>query len=97
MFSLHGTGLGGGIAIGRARRVATKVRDVDRYHIEPARVAVEVERLRDAVSAVREEFETVSERLPADAPGEARALIDIHLMILADPMLVDSASELIQE
>lgn len=96
MFSLHGTGLGGGIAIGRARRVATKVRDVDRYHIEQMRVDGEIERLINAVSVVREDFETVIDRLPAKAPEEARALIDIHLMILADPMLVDSASELIR-
>lgn len=96
MFSLHGTGLGGGIAIGRARRLATQVRDVDRYHIEEARVDAEIERLNGAIEGVRHDFETVSDRLPNDAPEEARALINIHLMILADPMLVGSACDVIK-
>ncbi len=96
MFSLHGTGLGGGIAIGRARRLATQVSDVDRYHIESSAVDAELERLSHAIQFVRHDFESISERLPDDAPEEARALIDIHQMILADPMLVDNACNLIR-
>ena len=96
MFSVHGTGLGGGIAIGRARRLVTQVRDVDRYHIDQSRYVEELDRLKAAIDNVRHDFESISERLPDDAPEEARALVDIHLMILADPMLVESASEMIR-
>lgn len=97
MFSLHGQGLGGGIAIGRARVIAMQSRDVSRYHIEPGRVETEVGRLTEAVANARSAFEAVSDRLPESAPQEARALIDVHLMILDDPMLVDNAFEQIRD
>lgn len=96
MFALHGTGLGGGIAIGRARRLAMQIRDVPRYHIDADRVEREIERLRDAVSIVHEEVVTLRDSLPDSAPEEAYALIDIHLMILADPMLVPAAEQTIR-
>ena len=97
MFSLHGTGLGGGIAIGRARRLEQRMRDVARYHIDPSRSQAESVRLDSALSDVRTELERISEGLPESAPAEARALIDIHLMILEDPLLVDGAREAIFE
>ncbi len=97
MFSLHGQGLGGGIAIGRARVLAMQVRDVPRYHIDAQRVSREIARLTEATDSARAAFEAVSDRLPANAPQEARALLDVHLMILADPMLVDSALDWIRD
>lgn len=93
MFSLYGSGLGGGIAIGRARVITSQVRDVDRYHIAPPRKEREMERLDSAFQAVRDDLLGINDKLPEDAPAEARALIDVHLMILADPMLVDGARD----
>ncbi|MEZ5657809.1 MAG: phosphoenolpyruvate--protein phosphotransferase [Burkholderiaceae bacterium] len=97
MFSLHGTPLGGGIAIGRARRLAMQIGDIARYHVLTEQVEREVERLHGAVDVVHEEFSTLRDSLPETAPEEARALIDIHLMILADPMLVPAAVESIHD
>src|SRR5690606_40215998 len=91
MFSLHGTGLGGGIAIARARRLVMAMRDVVRFQIEPHRVDAELSRLDAAMSDVRIDLETISEQLPEDSPPEGRALLDIHLMILEDPALLQGA------
>ena len=91
MFSLHGTGLGGGIAIARARRLVMAMRDVVRYQVEPHRVEAEMSRLEAAMSDVRVDLEAISEQLPEDAPPEGRALLDIHLMILEDPALLQGA------
>src|SRR5690606_846425 len=91
MFSLHGTGLGGGIAIARARRLVMAMRDVVRYQIEPHRVESEMSRLEAAMSDVRVDLEAISEQLPEDSPAEGRALLDIHLMILDDPALLQGA------
>lgn len=91
MFSLHGTGLGGGIAIARARRLVMAMRDVVRYQVEPHRVEAEMSRLDAAMSDVRVDLEAISEQLPEDAPAEGRALLDIHLMILDDPALLQGA------
>ncbi|MBE0591480.1 MAG: phosphoenolpyruvate--protein phosphotransferase [Gemmatimonadales bacterium] len=91
MFSLHGTGLGGGIAIARARRLVMAMRDVVRFQIEPHRVGAEMSRLDAAMSDVRVDLEAISEQLPEDSPPEGRALLDIHLMILEDPALLQGA------
>ncbi len=95
MFSLHGSALGGGIAIGRARRIAPQLRDVARYRIEPQRVAAEALRIECAIADARQELEQVCEELPASAPAEARSLIDIHLMILQDDLLVEGARAIV--
>lgn len=95
MFSLHGSALGGGIAIGRARRLDPVVRDIVRYRVEPHRFATEVVRIDCAIADARQDLEQLSEQLPASAPAEARALIDIHLMILQDELLVDGARSIV--
>ncbi len=97
MFSLHGTGLGGGIAIARARRLVMAMRDVVRYQVEPHRVGAEMTRLDAAMSDVRLDLEAISEQLPEESPPEGRALLDIHLMILDDPALLQGARENIGE
>jgi len=91
MFSVHGTGLGGGIAIAKARRLVMAMRDVVRFQVEPHRVEAEMSRLDAAMSDVRMDLEAISEQLPEDSPQEGPALLDIHLMILEDPALLQGA------
>src|SRR5690606_9758838 len=91
MFSLHGTGLGGGMASAKARRRVMAMRAVVRFQVEPHRVEAEMSRLDAAMSDVRMDLEAISEQLPEDSPKEGRALLDIHLMILEDPALLQGA------
>ncbi len=97
MFSIHGTGIGGGIVIGRARVLESRRFDVSRYHVPAAALQSEVDRLDAALKAVKVELRSLSSHLPEDAPAEARALIDVHAMILDDPMLCEAAREQISE
>ncbi|MCM5571383.1 phosphoenolpyruvate--protein phosphotransferase [Burkholderiaceae bacterium FT117] len=97
MFSLHGTGIGGGIVIGRARVVESRQRDVVRYRVQPAQAWSEVERLEVAIAVVKSELRELAEHLPEDAPAEARALLDVHAMILDDPALSEAARAAIRE
>ena len=96
MFSLHGTPLGGGIVIGRARKLASRLRDVERYRIEPEYVQGEVARFVAAIAAIKQSLVNLLASLPADAPTEARPLIEIEQMLLEDPMLIDSAKRAIE-
>ena len=73
MFSIHGTGIGGGIVIGRARVLESRRFDVARYHVPGAGIEAEVARLDKALEAVRGELGTIGEQLSDDAPSEARA------------------------
>ena len=97
MFGLQGTGIGGGIVIGRARVLETRQRDVLRYRLQPENADAELERLQSATDAVKAELGELAEHLPEDAPAEARALLDVHAMILDDPALADAAREAIRE
>ncbi len=96
MFSVHGTPLGGGIVIGRARKLASRLRDVQRYRIEPEQVQEEVKRFLAAIAAIKQSLLKLLASLPADAPTEARPLIEIEQMLLEDPMLIDSAKRAIE-
>ena len=97
MFSLHGTGIGGGIVIGRARVVESRQRDVLRYRVQPEQAWSEIERLETAIAVVKSELGELAEDLPDDAPSEARALLDVHAMILDDPALSGAARTAIRE
>ncbi len=89
MFSLHGTGIGGGIVVGRAVVLESRLIDVPRYRIMPEQRAAELGRLDRAIDTVRLELADLGEQLPADAPPEAQALLQIHAMMLDDPSLVE--------
>ena len=96
MFSIHGTAIGGGIVIGRARVLESQRFDVARYHV-PAEVApAEVARLDAALQDVKAEIDALCGQLPDDAPAEARALLEVHAMILDDPMLAEAARDQIR-
>ncbi len=97
MFSIHGTGIGGGIVIGRARVLESRQRDVPRYRLGPAQLESELSRLETAIEVVRAELFALAEHLPADGPAEARALLDVHAMILDDPALAQAARDAMRE
>lgn len=97
MFSLHGTGIGGGIVIGRARVLASASRDVPRTRIDPQGIGAEQARLSQAVDQVRQELQLLARGLPAGAPAEAAALLEVHAMILDDPALSAAARGAIAE
>ena len=89
MFSLHGTGIGGGIVVGRAVVLESRLIDVPRYRIALEQRPAELGRLARAIDVVRLELANLGEQLPADAPPEAQALLQIHAMMLDDPSLVE--------
>ncbi len=97
MVRLEGTGIGGGIAVGRARVLEVASRDVPRRRIEPSGIAAEQLRLAQAVAQVKAELSGLAENLPEGAPTEAAALLEVHAMILDDPALSGAAREAIVE
>src|SRR3712207_5053893 len=97
MFSLHGTGIGGGIVIGRARVLESHALETVRYRLQPAQIDSEIGRLDSALQNVRDELSQVARQLTADAPSEARALLEVHGMLLDDPSLTDETRTSIRE
>ncbi|MGA8033580.1 MAG: phosphoenolpyruvate--protein phosphotransferase [Casimicrobiaceae bacterium] len=97
-FALHGIGVSGGIAIGRAQLVSHATLEVAHYAITAQQVAGEVERFSAAVGEVRHELESLrASMVSGDAPSEFGAFLDVHSMILNDPTLSETPKRIIAE
>jgi phosphotransferase system enzyme I (PtsI) len=97
-FALHGVGVSGGIAIGRAQLVSHATLEVAHYSIPDDGVAQEIERFDVAVAEVQREIETLHGAMTAgDVPGEFGAFLDVHWMILNDPTLSETPKRIIAE
>ena len=92
-FQLFGLPVSRGVAIGRAVLIASSRVDVAHYFISPDRVEPEIERLRSARDAVAYELSTLQRDLPAEAPAELSALLDVHLMLLHDETLTGATKQ----
>jgi phosphotransferase system enzyme I (PtsI) len=97
-FVLHGIGVSGGVAIGRAQLVSHATLEVAHYAIRPEQVAAEIDRLTIALRAVQKELEALHGAMTSgDAPAEFGAFLDVHWMILTDPTLSEAPKRMIAE
>jgi phosphotransferase system enzyme I (PtsI) len=97
-FALHGIGVSGGIAIGRAQLVSHATLEVAHYTIPASRVDSEIARLDNALAEVRDELEGLHGSMTAgDAPAEFGAILDVHTMILSDPTISETPKRIIAE
>ncbi|TAK70574.1 MAG: phosphoenolpyruvate--protein phosphotransferase [Betaproteobacteria bacterium] len=95
-FTLHGSGAGGGIAIGQAHLISSARLEVAHYAIAPEHLELEVMRFSVAVEHVRAELQALRRSVPASAPTELGAFLNLHLMILDDSTLSHAPRELIR-
>ena len=86
-FTIHGIGVSGGIAIGHAHLLTHAGLEVPRYEVPAHQAAEESARFDAAVKQVRAEFDELRENVPATAPPEIGAFINLHQMILNDSTL----------
>ena len=96
-FQLFGLPVSKGIAIGRAVLVASSRIDVAHYYVSADAVDAEIDRLRVARDAVADGLATMKHDLPAEAPAELSALLDVHLMLLHDETLTGATKQWIRE
>ena len=97
-FALHGVGVSGGIAIGRAQLVSHATLEVAHYTIAGKQVPAEIERFVLAVNEVKRELEGLHGAMTGgDVPAEFGAFLDVHWMILNDPTLSEVPKRIIAE
>jgi len=96
-FQVFGFPVSRGVAIGRAVLVSSSRIDVDHYFVNGSEVEREIDRLRDARDEVATELASLQEDLPTDAPSELSALLDVHLMLLHDEVLIAATKQWIVE
>ena len=95
-FVLHGHAVSTGITIGYAHLVSTARLEVGHYEVPPEDVESEVERFDVALLRAREELGALQAQIPADAPAEFGAFLNLHRMILEDASLSQAPRDLIR-
>jgi len=96
LLSVFGSGIGRGIAIGKAYVLRQSDIEAPQYKIEKPDVSKEVKRLREAVVATKAKYQKLLKDLPKSAPRESAAFIDAHMLMLSDPLLIDEAIKIIK-
>ena len=96
-FVLHGAAVSAGISIGHAHLVSSARLEAAHYEIPESAVQAEIFRFDAAIARARADLAALEGQIPADAPGEFDAFINLHRMILADSSLSQAPRELIRE
>ncbi len=96
-FTLHGAGVFGGIAIGRAHLISSARFEVGHHEIAEEGVAGELIRFDAAIERVRGELTDLRSSISSNAPPEMSAFLDLHLMILDDPNFSEVPHGLIKD
>jgi phosphotransferase system enzyme I (PtsI) len=96
-FTIHGLPVSQGIAIGHVHLVSHAMLEVSHYHVRERHLAEELERLDEAVATVQGELTGLKAAATAGhSHTEVGAFVDLQMMMLADPMLVEAARELVE-
>lgn len=97
MLCLQGKGVARGYAIGRAVVLGAAALEVAHYRISESDVETEVQRLQSALLKAQDDLQAMADTLPADAPRELGAMLQVHRLLLSDPLLAEPAVALIAE
>ncbi len=93
---MHGIAISGGIAIGHAHLISHVGLDVPQYALLKAKVPEEVARFDAAIQSTLQELKELRSNIPASAPAEFDAFLDLHILILSDPTLSSAPKERIE-
>ena len=96
-FTIHGIGVSGGIAIGRAHLLTHTRLEVQHYDIAESEVEAEKMRFDRAIHAARAELRALVEEIPEDSPPEFEGFLNLHLMILEDSTLSEAPKQIIEK
>src|SRR6266851_1384265 len=95
-FVLHGHAVSAGITVGYAHLVSTARLEVAHYEVAEDAVEAEVARFDRAMKIAQDELYELKAHIPADAPAELEAFLNLHRMILNDSALAQVPRELIR-
>lgn len=97
MVCLYGRGVASGYAMGRAVVMGAAALEVAHYRIAPDAVESEKNRFSQALKSTSDELHALADNLPDDAPRELAALLNVHQLLLADPLLADETLSMIEK
>lgn len=94
-FTLHGIAVSSGIAIGHAHLISHTSLEVAHYTLPKQFIAEEIARFDAALLATRNEFSSLRSNRPTHAAAEFDAFLELHQMILDDPLLSAAPRDMI--
>jgi phosphotransferase system enzyme I (PtsI) len=94
-FTLHGIAVSSGIAIGHAHLISHSSLEVAHYVLPKQFLDEEIARFDVALLATRNEFASLRSNRPTHAAAEFDAFLELHQMILDDPLLSVAPREMI--
>lgn len=92
----QGIGVSLGVAIGKAYVIDRNRVSVSRHNISEEDVPAEIARFKRAVATSKDQLEDIRKKLSQDIGEEHGYILDSHLMILDDKMLVNGTIEIIK-
>ncbi|ADL54158.1 phosphoenolpyruvate--protein phosphotransferase [Gallionella capsiferriformans] len=95
-FTLHGIAVSSGIAIGYAHLLSHSSLEVAHYVLPKQFIADEIARFDAALLATRNEFSSLRSNRPSYAAAEFDAFLELHQMILDDPLLSVGPREMVE-
>jgi phosphoenolpyruvate-protein phosphotransferase (PTS system enzyme I) len=93
---IFGLPVSAGVVIGRAVLIASSQVDVAHYFVDAAQVDREIARFHAALQIVICELSALKQSLSRDTSGELSAMLDVHLMLLRDDVLITAINQWIQ-
>ncbi|CEO27262.1 phosphoenolpyruvate-protein phosphotransferase [[Clostridium] sordellii] len=90
-----GTGASPGIALGNALVIEHSELNIEKKNIE--NIEAEIEKLQSAVETSRIELEKVKERAKVELGEHEAEIFEAHLLVLADPELIDQTISKIKD
>jgi len=95
-FTLHGIAVSSGIAIAYAHLLSHTSLEVAHYVLPKRFISDEIERFEVALQATRSEFAGLRSNRPSYAAAEFDAFLELHQMILDDPLLSVGPREMVE-
>src|SRR3990167_4017444 len=95
MIAIHGIGLGGGIAIGRAYILDKNLDDATAHTLEKHEITPEIVRFKTAVQETCHELESLRWNIPSNAPAELNAFLSLSIMMLSDSQIAEAPVNII--
>ena len=97
IFSLSGTGVSDGIAMGHAHLLSSGELELPEYELENGDVSVEIDRLHQAAWRCREELARMEADLGGERRGSTAELLQAHRLMVEDDMLLGEACRRIRQ
>ncbi len=94
---IQGIPVSSGIVIGQAYIIQRQEMDIGRYLITPAEAPKEIARFRKALSKSQSQLKGIREKIAQELGSEHSYIIDTHLLILKDRMLIDGVIDRINQ